>query len=117
MPQLIVKYRPEKIETNLLSEIGLRIRKIVAEAVGTDKHPLFEDDIDWLQEVVGAGSHCPDIMIDIKTIGFPWRKEKLSGQCLRELKQKMLDAGLRPFILGDTPFIWPQFVDPDGEHI
>lgn len=100
-----------------LSHIGSEIRKLVAEATSTDETRFCENDIDWIPIAVGPGALCPELQIDIQTIGFPDRIAKMNTEALMELKRKIIAIKGFPKWNIEYPLIWLQFQDPRGAHV
>ena len=121
MPQIIVRYSPKlaAIIEDDLHELGLKCRKLVAEAASTPEVPFTTDDIEWITQPYGPGSSgVQNVSVEIRTIGRPERKAKLNKQRLLQLKQDFREAGFHQYMGGaDVPLIWMQFVDVEGAHV
>jgi len=121
MPQLIVWYDENAVDVSELRKIGHKVRPLVAKAVTTNpSKALTEKDIDWFpqQYPYGMMADCGPVMIELRMIGLPLRKEKLCGDdnaVLRNLKQEMLDAGFNRYLTASDKFLWVQFTD--GPHL
>ena len=94
------------------------IRRLVAEAASTDGMQLTINEIDFHHEEISVWSVAPDVSIEIETIGFPKRKEKL-GQIpvAQKLKEDILAIPGFPTIDPQAPLIWIKFWDPAGPHV
>jgi hypothetical protein len=119
MPQVIARYDHKVFETiSQVRNLGFAIRRLVAEAASTERVPFTTKDIEWLPRVNGNGSIAPDFAIEIRTIGFPDRKEKMNEAAMRKLKEEILALPEFPESCRDLPsLIWVQFTDPDGVHV
>lgn len=94
------------------------IRRLVAEAASTDDVQLTVNEIDFYYQEVSVWSTAPDVVIEIETIGYLKRKEKL-GQIpvAQKLKEDILAIPGFPSIDALTPFLWIKFWDPAGPHV
>ncbi len=117
MPQVIFRYN-ESISRFILPDLGNRIRKLMAKTLSTKEHPLTPKDIDWLPYKNTEESMAPYVGIEIRMIGYPDRRKKLTLRILENLKMKSLETlnslNGNKFKASD-PLIWVQFTD--GPHV
>lgn len=94
------------------------IRQLVAQAASTDDVQLTKNDIDFYYQEVSVLCVAPDVSIEIETIGFPSRKEKIGrAAVVQKLKEDILNLPGFPNIDPNTPLIWIKFWDPAGPHV
>jgi hypothetical protein len=118
MPQIIVRHDPMFITVEALEAAAKYIRPLVAEAASTERVTFTENDIEWLPQPHHPGTiGAQDIALEIRTIGFPERKEKLNKAGVMELKKKIIEAGFWKHASMDAPLIWMQFIDEAGVHV
>ncbi len=117
MPQIFVRYNLKHLLPDQLVKVAEPLRKLVAEAASCGSTNLTIDDVDWLPQVNENGAFAANFSIELKMIGYPERKEKLTRDVVLKLKQDMWEAGLQKFVSVTEPFLWVQFVDPDGVHV
>lgn len=100
-------------------DIGPTICKLVAEAASTDKVALTEKDVDFIPQKLEPGSICPNIAIELRTIGFPERKKMMDETRMRKLVGHISNIPGWPSkaVSGHDPILWVQFIDPDGVHV
>jgi hypothetical protein len=118
VPQII--FRHPGLDVWTLAAIGHDLRKLVAEAASTPALTFDpEKDIDFLPVRLEEGSMCPQLAIEIRTIGFPERKAKMDRGCILALKEAVLQISQFPadLLKENEGLIWVQFVDPDGVHV
>ncbi len=121
MPQIIVRYDPVHISENYLRRLSTHCCHLVAVAASTPKAEFTSEDVEWILSPYGPGSVAPAVAVEIRTIGLPERKAKLTRERLKQLKSDFLAAGFAQYFpqhcSEDKLLIWMQFIDPDGAHV
>ena len=132
MPQCIVRYwqRVGGLDFYLddrmrftpyqIKELGVLIRPLIASACSAEEGVQFtENDVEWLPTphsnyAVGV----PSFSIELRTIGFSERKAKLNREGTLDLKAKIAHHLPQELERGLTgPWLWVQWIDPDGHHV
>jgi len=114
MPQVICRHH----KITLPESFGLAVQMVVADFVSTEEHPVPREEVDWLPQANEPGSLCPSFFLELKLVGHLDRKKKLDRAGAFELKR--LIAGLPDFpnkVDKNEPFLWIEFVDPDGPYV
>lgn len=109
-----------KSEMVPLAYLGLvqSIRKLVAEAASTDDVQLTLNDIDFYPQEVSVYAVAPDVSIEIETVGYLKRKEKLGQrEVVQKLKEDILAIEGFPTIDPQAPLLWIKFWDVAGPHV
>lgn len=117
MPKVILLSKSGMVP---LAYLGLvqSIRKLVAEAASTDDVQLTVNDIDFYPQEVSVWAVAPDVSIEIETIGYSKRKEKLRQiPVVQKLKEDILAIEGFPTIDPQAPFLWIKFWDVSGPHV
>lgn len=118
MPKVTMYYRSTHLNESDLLIIGTEVRKLVAAAASTNKVTLTPSDVDWIPQFCGDATFTNPVSIEIETIGYPERKQKLSNkELLMKLKSDILRILEFPPTGVGEPLIWVKYVDPDGLHI
>lgn len=115
MPQALIRYNENNVLRSELTQLNVQIQELIAEAISTADIPLTVEDVDLIFEPQQPGSTGHDISIELKTIGHPVRRKKLTEQRVLQLKQDLLEAGLKNWMSEDIPLIWLQFTE--GVHV
>ncbi|MEK7552156.1 MAG: hypothetical protein AAB534_01945 [Patescibacteria group bacterium] len=113
MPQVICRH-----SIPLRDSLGIAVTMIVADFVSTEKHPVPREEVDWLPQSNESGSICPDFALELRLVGHSDRRMRLDHAGALELKR--LIAGIPDFpsnVDKDKPFLWIQFIDPDGPYV
>jgi hypothetical protein len=118
MPKVTLSYAEGLINSAALTRIGGMIRLIVADAASTADATLSFNDVDFLPRKNEPFDLVPYIGIEIETIGFPARKEKLGQlEIALKLRKDILAIPGFPEIPADMRLIWFKFWDPAGLHV
>lgn len=118
MPQVIFRFHKHQVLGKKVEGLGIKIRELVALATTTEQHPVTENDVEWIPQPYEYGAIVPTASIEIRTIGYPDRKKRLSGQNVTDLKMSILCLKPSfPDVRPEDPLIWVQFIDPDGVHV
>lgn len=122
MPKLTVYYpKRANLGNDLLNMIKGPLQRLVAESASTEESPLTEEHVDFVPISYddAAAQFSQMVAIEIETLGFPFRKAKMTEEAMMALKppfKKILDpVGLNVDL--DKPLIWLKFQDPAGSHV
>ena len=118
MPQCIIRYHEEYLSAEKVRRIGELVRPLVAVAASTDQVPLTAEDVEWIPEPYRPGaSGVPDVAIELRTIGFRYRKNKLDREGALALREQIIAVPGFPYVNPTALLLWIQFYDPDGVHV
>jgi hypothetical protein len=122
MPKLTMYYpQSAGIGNDHLNIIRDPLRKLVAAVASTQESPLHTVEVDFVPISYDDASavFSQPVAIEIETIGFPFRKAKMTEEKMTALKPVIagiLDQiGLSVDL--EKPLIWLKFQDPDGCHV
>lgn len=112
MTQALIRYNENNVLRSELTGIKFIILRLITEAVSTENIPLVaSSDVELIFESHSPGSIANDISIELKTIGYPERRKKLTEERILKLKRDLLEAGLKKWMGDEIPLIWLQFTD------
>jgi hypothetical protein len=119
MPQIIVRYNPKLISPDMLKHLDSVFSPVVANLASVASGPIFTaKDVDFFTYANETSSRCPDLAIEIRTIGHADRIESLnqSAQILVDIVVKALivKCGLN---IPPHGFLWIQAISPAGVHV
>lgn len=122
MPKLTVYY-PQRVglTNDQFNMIKGPLQRLIAESASTEQSPLTEEHVDFVPISYDdeSAQFSQLIAIEIETLGFPFRKAKMTEEAMTALKPLIKD------ILGpvgwhvdlNKPLVWLKFQDPAGSHV
>jgi len=122
MPKLTLYYPTKaRVSDSGLIQIARPLKRLVAEAASTEESPLTEEHVDFVPVPYDAevAQFSQDVAIEIETLGFSFRKTKMTEEAITALKPQIAKI-LNPvglYVYLDKPLVWLKFQDPDGCHV
>ncbi|GEM_PF-4619658 len=117
MPQCVFRYHKGKLSVDEVARIGLSVRPLIAEAASTQVRFTMED-VEWIPEPYNDGaSGVPEVAIEVRTLGFRDRKNKLDKAGALALREKITAVPGFPYVSPETLLLWIQWQDFDGAHV
>lgn len=121
MPRVVLHFKKDELDYSEIVNLGILIKPMVAKLID----PKFTDkDVDWMPlELHPAADVIWPFQIDLETIGFDERIDRLTDEAIIEFNRNIISDRRFPerhrpwFMTPDNPLVWTRHQHKRGVHV